>query len=137
MADFEIAWKRTAANEGGYENDPDDRGGETYHGIARNMDKTWGGWKIIDEQKRKPNFPANIKDRRSELDILEKQYYKATYWDTVWGDRIIDQKIANDMYDTAVNLGYGTSVKLQNRQFGFSEKAIMDSQLLDKLNSIG
>ncbi|RYD50653.1 MAG: hypothetical protein EOP52_13405, partial [Sphingobacteriales bacterium] len=36
MADFLTAYKRTAVAEGGYANDPDDLGGETYKGIARN-----------------------------------------------------------------------------------------------------
>ncbi|MFM7564688.1 MAG: glycosyl hydrolase 108 family protein, partial [Planctomycetota bacterium] len=35
MADFAIAFDETMINEGGYVDDPDDRGGETYRGVAR------------------------------------------------------------------------------------------------------
>ena len=34
--------------EGKYVNDKYDPGGETYKGIARNMNKDFEGWKIID-----------------------------------------------------------------------------------------
>ena len=35
MADFRLAYKKIEAAEGGYVNDPDDKGGETYKGISR------------------------------------------------------------------------------------------------------
>jgi len=35
MAKFKISHERTGGFEGGYVNDPDDRGGETAFGIAR------------------------------------------------------------------------------------------------------
>ena len=34
MAKFIISFQKTVTNEGGYINDPDDLGGETYKGIA-------------------------------------------------------------------------------------------------------
>ena len=37
MANFEEAYKKTSDFEGGYVNDEDDAGGETYRGIARNF----------------------------------------------------------------------------------------------------
>lgn len=37
MAIFNSAFKITMGNEGGYANNPDDSGGETYAGIARNF----------------------------------------------------------------------------------------------------
>ena len=35
-------------HEGGYVDDRDDRGGETYRGISRNNFPDWKGWKKID-----------------------------------------------------------------------------------------
>jgi lysozyme family protein len=136
MADFEKAYSRTGKFEGGYVNDPDDSGGETYHGIARKFHPTWPGWKIVDEQKKKSNFPKNLKDRRNELLPLEKVFYKKEFWDKVWGDSIKDQRVANDMYDTAVNMGVGTSIKLSQRQFKMKETSVMSTALLSKLNSV-
>lgn len=136
MADFEKAYLRTKKFEGGYVNDPDDSGGETYHGISRKFHPTWPGWKIIDEQKKKENFPKNLNERRSELLPLEKNFYKKEFWDKVWGDKISDQRVANDMYDTAVNMGVGTSIKLSQRQFKLPETGVMNNELLEKLNSV-
>jgi len=36
MAKFNLAFSKMLFHEGGYVNDPDDLGGETYKGIARN-----------------------------------------------------------------------------------------------------
>ena len=41
MAEFSEAFTQTAAHEGGYSNDPLDRGGETYRGIARVHHPDW------------------------------------------------------------------------------------------------
>jgi lysozyme family protein len=136
LTSFEIAYKRTKKFEGGYVNDPDDNGGETYNGISRRANPNWAGWKIIDEQKKKPDFPNNLKERKQELDELEKDLYKKNYWDPIWGDRIKDQRVANDMFDTAVNMGVATSIKLSERQFKMKETGKMSEELLQKLNSV-
>ena len=136
MAKFEIAFRRTKRFEGGYVNDPQDAGGETYNGISRRANPTWAGWRVVDEMKRKPNFPKNLRERKSILDDLEFSLYKTNYWDPVWGDKIREQVVANDMYDTAVNMGVGTSIKLSQRQWRLKQTGSMNSELLDKLNSI-
>lgn len=135
MADFLTAFRRTAAFEGGYVNDPDDNGGETYKGISRRANPNWAGWKIVDACKKKKNFPKNLSSN-AELQELVSQCYKNNYWDKVWGDKINHQKVANDMYDVAVNCGVATSIKLSERQFGFKETGKMSQTLLDKLNSV-
>ena len=136
MADFNTAWERTARFEGGYVNDPSDSGGETYNGISRRYNPNWRGWKVVDEQKKKQNFPNNLKDRKGELLILEKDLYKKVYWDGVWGDKNANQKVANDLYDTAVNMGVGTSIKLTQKQFKKPESGAMSPDLLKELNKV-
>jgi len=136
MAIFDIAYARTADFEGGYDNDPLDTGGETYYGISRKAHPNWDGWKLIDEQKKKSGFPDNLKLIRSQLIASEKKLYKTQYWDKVWGDRIKNQTVANDMYDTAVNMGWPVSIKLSERQFKIKETGSMSELLLTKLNSV-
>ena len=58
MADFEIAYGETEIREGGYVNDPADRGGETHRGVARKFHPKWPGWKIVD--KYKADFPNDF-----------------------------------------------------------------------------
>ena len=72
----------------------------------------------------------------NELEKLKKDLYKKNYWDKVWGDRIKLQEVANDMYDTAVNIGVGMSIKLSERQFKLKETGKMSEILLNKLNSV-
>lgn len=136
MAQFTIAYKRTKRFEGGYVNDPQDAGGETYNGISRRANPTWAGWRVVDEMRDKPNFPRNLKQRRGILDDLEASLYRKEYWDRVWGDKIRVQEVANDMFDTAVNMGVPTSIRLSQRQFGLTETGRMDAELLYRLNSI-
>lgn len=135
MANFNIAYERTAKFEGEYGNDPVDVGGETYAGISRRAHPKWDGWKIVDEMKKKSGFPKNLRNNTT-LKNLVRNLYKANYWDTIWGDRIVRQEVANEIYDFGVNAGVARSVKLQQRQFGMKETGKMDEKLLAKLNSV-
>lgn len=104
MANFLIAYDITLGHEGGYGNDPDDVGGETYKGISRAYNPSWSGWILIDNLKTKPGFPQTAYDS-SELDLSVKRFYKSNYWDANLLDRVTDQDIANEMFDTGVNMG--------------------------------
>lgn len=110
MAMFNEAYEITLSHEGGYSNDSDDAGGETYKGISRKYHPSWHGWKIVDGAKSTPTFPDCIK-YDSELNSLIMEFYKANYWDRFWGDQIISQAIANEVFDTAVNMGVTRAVK--------------------------
>jgi len=112
MADFEIAYGETELREGGYVNDPVDKGGETHRGVSRRFNPDWPGWKIVDQLKRDhPNdFKKHINDSE-ELARLAKELYRKRYWAPIRGDEIPDQHIANKVFDTGVNQGVGTSVK--------------------------
>ena len=135
MANFDIAYKRTCKFEGGWVNDDADSGKETYKGISRAANPKWVGWVIIDQYKKKSNFPKNL-DSDVKLQELVKQCYRNNYWNNVWGDKINHQDVANDLYDTAVNMGVATSIKLVERQFKMKETGKMSKNLLDKLNSV-
>lgn len=135
MADFKVALKRTSIFEGGYVNDPDDNGGETYKGIARKANPNWSGWIVVDSMRKHPNFPK-ILDTNQNLQELCEKCYKDNYWNPVWGDRINNQKVANDIYDTGVNMGVSTSIKLSERQWKLPETGKMSEVLLSKLNSV-
>lgn len=135
MANFDIAFQRTSKFEGGWVNDKDDSGKETYKGISRVYQKSWAGWKIIDSYKKQSNFPKILESDKT-LQELVKKCYRENYWTPIWGDKINNQNVANDLYDTAVNMGVGTSIKLSERQFKMKETAKMSNDLLIKLNSV-
>ena len=135
MANFEIAYKRTCKFEGGYVNDDADSGKETYKGISRTANPKWSGWKIIDSCKKQKGFPKNL-DNDQTLQSLVCQCYKENYWNPIWGDKLSNQEVANDLYDTAVNMGVGMSIKLAQRQFKLKESGKMDTVLLGLLNRV-
>jgi lysozyme family protein len=112
MSSFEIAFAKLLPHEGGYTAGlPGDTGGETYKGVARNYNKDWVGWKIIDSHKSGPNFPKSL-DSVKELQECVAALYKSSYWSTINGDSIADQTLANCVFDMSVNAGPSAALKI-------------------------
>jgi len=122
-ADFLTAHRLTMGEEGGFANNPDDKGGPTYKGCAK---KFWGHlplWKIIDwhlsqvpPQPRysfKPGaayrgWVANLNARLAadrELQAKILSFYREVFWKANRLDQVNDQRVANWIYDHAVNGG--------------------------------
>jgi lysozyme family protein len=114
MASFDQALPEVLAHEGGYVNDPDDRGGETYKGVARRLNGDWAGWRRVDRARRERGFPASL-ERDRELQRLVREFYKQHYWDKFQGDAIAEQAVADELFDTAVNLGVARAVNFLQR----------------------
>ena len=96
MNDFNSAYKKTMRFEEGYSNNPNDRGGETYFGISRRKHPGWRGWVIIDNpDKHDPRI----------LKMLVYHFYYTEYWQKINCDKIQNQKIAEELFDSAVNFG--------------------------------
>ena len=105
MADFKEAFKLTMGHEGEYSFDPDDAGGETYRGISRRYHPNWEGWIVIDGRNK------NIeKIKKLNLNSYVMEFYKEYYWNKFLGNEILSQNIADEMFDTSVNLGIEKSV---------------------------
>ena len=112
MANFEQAFKITSAHEGEYSFDPKDAGGETYRGVSRRFHPDWSGWTVIDAVKRQ-NKP--ISSVWGDLDSKVQAFYQTTYWNRFQGDNVSDQQIANELFDTGVNLGVHRAVSFLQR----------------------
>jgi len=113
MAKFKIAHKRTGGFEGGYVNDPDDRGGETAFGIARVYNPNWDGWLIIDRLKKThASFKVlkEVIDNHPQLILLAEKLYEKKYFSPLRLHQV-NQAIANELYDSSVNLGQGAAGK--------------------------
>lgn len=112
MASFELAYNITLGHEGGYSNDPDDAGGETYKGVSRRYHPDWEGWAVIDAYKanNNPKFPECL-DIDGPLQDMIKKFYKQNYWNLFWGDTIPNQFIVNELFDTSVNMGISRAIK--------------------------
>jgi lysozyme family protein len=146
MANFETAYSKTMKHEGGYANDPHDAGGETYKGISRVYNSHWDGWSEIDDNKEEYNFPECLDDSPSLQDSVHK-FYKENYWDVNSLDHVNDQDIAEEMFDTGVNMGIfraatflQKSLNYLNRNGALYGDLIVDSKIgpasLNALNII-
>ena len=121
MADFNKAYKLISKYEGGYVNHPNDKGGETYRGIARNLFPQWAGWKIIDKHKKNDNFKNNLYGD-TYLNSLVEVFYRKQFWDKLQGDQIDSQLIANELMDIAVNMGMNRATYFLQRALNVSNK---------------
>jgi lysozyme family protein len=128
MADYEPAFEKMIANEGGYRlhDVRGDRGGQTYAGIARNFHPNWPGWQMIDNhQMDDPELTRRVRD-----------FYKTQFWDRVRGDDLQQQRTAESLFDFAVNAGYRTATKLAQVVVDATPDGVLGPKTLGKLNAI-
>lgn len=117
MAKFDEEFDKVILAEGGYVNDPDDAGGETYLGISRKNNPKWVGWEVIDDIKKKygtKNITYRLK-KDVALTNSAKLLYKQNYWDVLELDDIPSQGIAHQLFDTCVNCGKTTAIRIAQR----------------------
>lgn len=142
MADFEIAYAKTNGHEGGYANNPTDRGGETYMGISRNNFPNAEIWKYIDNYKaviRKMGSAVNAANLDPQLKAdpsaqsSVKAFYKKNFWDSSNLSSFTNQDIANEVYDSSVNCGIETAAKWLQRSINAANRnqAIYSNILVD------
>lgn len=122
MAVFEIAYKRTAINEGGYSNNVNDRGAETYKGISRRAWPNWMGWKHIDDAKSSNAFPALLESNTVLQQTIVPEFYQQNYWAKIKATEIQSQEVANELYDSAVNFGDFTAIMMLQRSLNLLNK---------------
>lgn len=87
---FEKALSHTLGFEGGYANDPADRGGETFRGISRISWPKWPGWALIDRARADGLTSAPALDRHfaddPEMARLVTDFYRNEFWKPFSGD---------------------------------------------------
>jgi lysozyme family protein len=89
--------------EGGLSNDPDDRGGLTNRGITQ---------ATYDRYRRAKGLPLQSVAKMTEPEMRE--IYYRFYWQPVKADEFA-YSLALALFDTAVNMGVGTAIKLLQR----------------------
>jgi len=115
MANFDIAFEKVIGFEGGYVNDTNDVGGETKYGISKRA------------------YP-DLDIKNLTLDQA-KEIYKKDYWDRIKGDEIVDQHIADLLFDTAVNMGAYNTVKNIQKILNVDIDGILGNITINALNS--
>jgi lysozyme family protein len=117
---FDASFERVIKSEGGYVNDPADRGGETNLGVTIGA---WGAY--LDRSIQPGEMKALTKE-------TVKPFYRAMYWDKVKGD---DLPIGVDyvVFDFAVNAGVGRAAKFLQRAVGAVDDGVIGSGTLGKV----
>lgn len=115
MTPFDKALSFVFGNEGGYSNDPDDRGGATNLGITQST---------LDRARRQmPGLPSSVKDlTRTQAEEI----YRVLYWEASKAD-MMPYPLSTLHFDAAVNHGVGGAAKLLQRTINnYAAKAGLD-----------
>ncbi len=102
MADFGRSYAITSAHEGGYVHAPDDKGGETYMGVARKFHPNWPGWTILDfYHSNNPRLKTGeflpAKEQSWILPMHKELFYQ--FWTDSRAGELADQRLAYIYYD--------------------------------------
>ncbi len=110
MNHFQEAFSRTMEHEGGYSDNPQDYGGETFRGISRIYFPDWAGWHLVDRYRINPKLQGF---KKSGIDELVESFYRTNFWNRMHGDKVagISSEVAYELFDTAVNLDVPDAVK--------------------------
>ena len=117
MADFNQAIDKTLAHEGGdtFTDDATDHGGATKYGISQNA------------------YPDV--DIRNLTEAQAKDIYQRDYWNRIRGNDITSQRMAENIFDTCVNMGVHTGSRLAQLSLGIEPAdGIIGSQSLRVIN---
>lgn len=113
--------------EGGYVDDPADKGGAT------NMGVTISTWKLVGYDKDKD---GDID--KNDIRLLSKDDFKFVlkkYWNKWLADQIINQSIANILVDWYWASGKW-GIVIPQRIIGITQDGVVGAQTIQKLNSL-
>lgn len=124
LGPFDYAFNLILGFEGGYSNDPDDRGGRTKYGITEAV--------FRDSIRRKLINPVST-DIRHMTQANAKTIYLYDYWNKIHLNEIVDQFIAAEIFDTAVNMGRTTATLICQRALNFLGEALEEDGIMGGL----
>jgi lysozyme family protein len=131
MADFNKFLPILLQNEGGWVDNPRDPGGATNKGVTIGTLREYG--------PRLLGIPANIENLRALTDEQAGRIYKSQYWDSIYGDDIELQDLANIVCDFSVNAGFHATrlfiVVLNNAGADHNPNGRLTPKILDSLNN--
>jgi lysozyme family protein len=125
VSEFLPAYEATILREGGYvlHDVSGDRGGQTYAGISRKKWPNWRGWRTIDDGE-----VPEASDVRG--------FYQANFWSTLRLVEIVNQHVAECIYDFAVNAGTNVAVKLAQIVVGSTPDGLIGPKTLLAINTM-
>ena len=141
MADFYKAFEKIQKNEGGYVNNKNDKGGETFMGICRKYYPDNFMWQLIDEIKIKYGTATATVNRYAKntaaIITQVRGIYRQSYWNKLNLDVIPSQRVAQLLFDDAVNRGISAAIKTAQKLVGLPETGRMSTELTKRLSVYG
>jgi lysozyme family protein len=156
MADFLKAQEKVKKHEGGYQNNPNDRGnyiavgtknGRPSYDWAKRKDgkfvSPYGGKVYLVGTKYGVAAPtlANFLGRMITAEEMKNldyntvlQLFKTVYWDTIRGDQIKDQSVAEILYDAQIQHSPQAVAKIVSDSIGREIKIPLKAHALDSIN---
>lgn len=122
IGNFDTIFKLVIGEEGGYVNDPKDRGGPTKFGVTQATLSAW---------RRHPVQAADV--QRLGIDEA-KLIFKMQYWDKVQGNKLppgVDLCVT----DAAFNSGPGRAAKLLQQTLGVTQDGVVGEKTLAALGT--
>ncbi|MHB8579894.1 MAG: glycoside hydrolase family 108 protein [Ignavibacteriaceae bacterium] len=144
--DFLISFSKALSNEGIISNNSFDKGGFTYKGISRIKHPSWPGWKIIDSVYRSTDYKSVQQlYNNAALQTAVTNFYRTEFWNKLQGDLHQSQLIANELFDSSINLGVSIASEFLQRTINLLNEnsslypditvdGIIGSQTLSALN---
>lgn len=126
--DFKTALAEVLRHEGGYANDPDDHGGETFRGISRRSWPDWVGWAAIDAAKPAGQATADHLnawfENDTEMARAVASFYRRNFWEPV--ERLgAPDRVTAKLFNAGVNIGLKRAVMFaQMALSGLSEPRV-------------
>lgn len=120
MSDFKIALKRVLKHEGGYVNNPHDKGGETNYGITVGTARQYG-------------YTGSM--RTIPMAMVE-EIYKARFWDALDLEQMTQKygfAFAYQLFDAGVNHGVGNAKRMLQRALGVVDDGVIGKITLTEL----
>ena len=111
--------------EGGFANDPTDRGGATMRGITLATFRAY--------RKAKGGATPSVADLKNISDAEWKAVYKTMFWDKWKADSIQSQKIANILVDWVWGSGVH-GIKNPQRILGVVDDGIVGNKTISAVN---
>lgn len=137
MADFLTSFNLTFKEEGGYSTDVNDKGNyltQSDYDARKNFIGTMYGISapVLADYLGRTITAQDMKNLKYET---ARGIYRRDYFDKIRGSEIINQSVANLVFDYAVNHGIYGAARDLNAIFGTSSSVPINDALLAKLNS--
>lgn len=136
---FDEIFNELGLNEGGYANNPDDTGKETYLGVTFRDHPNAKFWATLHAIKAK--FGVNAIDSKMKAipEVLAeiKDIYKSQYWNPIHLSELNSKQLCYQLFDHAVNAGVGSAISLAYELVKLPKSTKFTNQLLVLLQAYG